>query len=387
MNKVFKVGLIGCGHIAETYFRAHKYFNNFKIIKCADIKDSAAKKCASIYGIKALSVNQLLRDPEIEIILNLTVPKAHYIVAKKALIHNKHVYSEKPMAINLKDGKELLRIAKKKKLYIGNAPDTFLGGGNQMSKNLIEKKFIGKINLGNAIFAFPGVQSYHPNPEPWFAKKEGGPVIDMGPYYITALVNLLGPAKEVRASFMKGVNYRTIGIGQKKGKKIKVHCPTTYLSTIIFENDTIIRLTLSFDVIAHQRNHIEFYGTRGSMIVPDPNMFGGSVYTCNKLGDSWKEFGTQKMPLGKINIRSKSLRANESPINANYRGAGLAEMAHCIEKNKKHRCNGELSLHVLDIIQSIMKAAKSKKAQKIFTKCNKPKAFTTKEIKKILNKK
>ena len=116
MNKVFKVGLIGCGHIAETYFRAHKYFNNFKIIKCADIKDSAAKKCASIYGIKALSVNQLLRDPEIEIILNLTVPKAHYIVAKKALIHNKHVYSEKPMAINLKDGKELLRIAKKKKL-------------------------------------------------------------------------------------------------------------------------------------------------------------------------------------------------------------------------------------------------------------------------------
>ena len=123
------------------------------------------------------------------------------------------------------------------------------------------------------------------------------------------------------------------------------------------------------------------------MIVPDPNMFGGSVYTCNKLGDSWKEFGTQKMPLGKINIRSKSLRANESPINANYRGAGLAEMAYCIEKNKKHRCNGELSLHVLDIIQSIMKAAKSKKAQKIFTKCNKPKAFTTKEIKKILNKK
>jgi len=385
MNKVFKIGLIGCGHIAETYFRSHKYFNNFKIIKCADIQDSAAMKCAATYGIQALSVNQLLNDSEVEIILNLTVPKAHYKVAKSALDHNKHVYSEKPMAISLNDGKSLLNIAKKKKLYIGNAPDTFLGGGNQMSKNLIEKNSIGKINLGNAIFAFPGVQSYHPNPEPWFAKKEGGPVIDMGPYYITALVNLLGPAKEVTGSFINGVNYRTIGIGPKKGKKIKVHCPTTYLSTITFESGTIIRLTLSFDVIAHQRNHIELYGTKGSMIVPDPNMFGGSVYTCKKLGNPWKEFRTNKMALGRINIRSKSLRANESSTNANYRGVGLAEMAYCIENKKKHRCSGELSLHVLDIIQSTMNAAKLNKKQNILTTCNKPKIFTQKEIRKILN--
>ena len=146
MNKVFKVGLIGCGHIAETYFRAHKYFNNFKIIKCADILDSASKKCASKYGIKSLSVQDLLNDKEIEIILNLTIPKAHYEVAKKALLHNKHVYSEKPMAINLNQGKELVKLAKKKKLYIGNAPDTFLGGGNQKSKEILEKNLIGKIN-------------------------------------------------------------------------------------------------------------------------------------------------------------------------------------------------------------------------------------------------
>ncbi len=384
MKRVFKVGLIGCGHIAETYFRAHKYFNNFKIVKCADIKESASRRCASIYGIKSLTVNQLLNDDDIEIILNLTVPKAHYKVAKSALEHNKHVYSEKPMAINLSDGKKLLKIANKKKLYIGNAPDTFLGGGNQMSKNLLEKNLIGKINLGNAIFAFPGVQSYHPEPEPWFAKKEGGPVIDMGPYYLTALVNLLGPAKEVRGSFMRGVKYRTIGIGPKKGKKIKVHCPTTYLSTISFENGTIIRLTLSFDVIAHQRNHIEFYGTKGSMIVPDPNMFGGSVYTCTKLGNPWKEFKTQKMSLGKINIRSKSLRANESSTNANYRGVGLAEMVYCIQNKKKHRCNGELSLHVLDIIQSTMQAAKTGKTYKIKTTCKKPKFFSENEIKKLL---
>ena len=384
MNKVYKVGLIGCGHISETYFRAEKYFNNIKIIKCADINHTNAIKCAKAYKIKALSVKDLLKDQEVEIILNLTIPKAHYQVAKQSLLNGKHVYSEKPMAINFKDGLDLVKIANKKKLYIGNAPDTFLGGGIQKSKELVEKNILGKISLGNAIFAFPGVQSYHPNPEPWFAKKEGGPVIDMGPYYLTALVNLLGPAKKVTGSIMEGVKRRIIGIGPKKNKTFKVKCPTTYLSTIQFENGTIIRLTLSFDVIAHQRNHIELYGSKGSMIVPDPNMFGGSVYVCNKLGNPWKEYKTNKMHLGKINIRSQSSRANESPKNANYRGAGLAEMAYSIENKKINKCNGELSLHVLDIIQSTMKACKTNKPQIIKTTCKKPSLFLTKDIKKIL---
>ena len=384
MTKIFKVGLIGCGHIAETYFRAHKYFNNFKIIKCADINNSASKKCASIFNIEHLTVNNLLKDKEIEIILNLTVPKAHFEVSKKALLHNKHVYTEKPMAINVMDGKELLKIARRKKLYIGNAPDTFLGGGNQKSKELLENNFIGKINLGNIIFAYPGVQSYHPNPDPWFSKKEGGPVIDMGPYYLTALVNLLGPAKQVWGSLMWNKKKRIIGIGPRKGKSVKVFCPTTYLGTIFFKNRTIIRFTLSFDVIAHHRNHIELYGDNGSILVPDPNMFGGSVFVCKKLGGNWKEFKTNKMPLGKINIRQKSLRANEAPINANYRGAGLAEMAYCIENKKKHRCNGELSLHVLDIIKSIMYAAKIGKRVNIKTSCQIPKLFSSKEVNKIL---
>ena len=384
MNKVFKVGLIGCGHIAETYFRAEKYFNNIKIIKCADINLKAAKKCSKEYGIKFLSVNEILKDQEVEIILNLTIPKAHYEISKKALLNGKHVYSEKPLAINLKDGKELLKISRRKKLYLGNAPDTFLGGGIQKSKELVEKNIIGKIKLGNAVFAFPGIQSYHPNPEPWFAKLEGGPVIDMGPYYITALVNLLGPAKKVSGRIINGSKYRTIGIGPKKGRKFKVNCPTTYLSTITFKNNTVIRLTLSFDVIAHQRNHIELYGEKGSMIVPDPNMFGGSVFTCKKLGDNWKEFKTTKMHLGKINIRTQSSRANETPTNANYRGAGLSEMAYSIEKKRKHLCNGEISLHVLAIITSIMKASKSGVNQSINTDCVKPKKFTNIDIRKII---
>ena len=384
MNKIFKVGLIGCGHISETYFRAENYFNNIKIIKCADINFNNAKKCAKINKIKAVTVKELLDDKEIEIILNLTIPRAHYQVAKQALTNGKHVYSEKPLAINFKDGQELLRLSKKKRLYIGNAPDTFLGGGIQKSKELVDKKIIGKINLGNAIFAFPGVQSYHPNPEPWFAKKEGGPAIDMGPYYLTTLVNLLGPAKKVSGSIVKGIKRRTIGIGPRKNKTFKVECPTTYLSTITFENGTVIRLTLSFDVIAHQRNHIELYGDKGSMIVPDPNMFGGSVYICKKLGDPWTEYKTSKKPLGKINIRSQSSRANESATNSNYRGAGLAEMAYSIENKKINKCNGELSLHILDIIQSTMKACTSGKPQSIKTTCAKPQPFSLKEVKKII---
>ena len=384
MNKVFKIGLIGCGHIAETYFRAEKYFNNIKIIKCADINEKASKRCALNFGIKSVTVNELLKDNEIEIILNLTIPKAHYQISKKALINGKHIYSEKPLAINLNDGKKLLKISKKKKLYLGNAPDTFLGGGIQKSKELVEKNIIGNVKLGNAVFAFPGIQSYHPNPEPWFTKKEGGPVIDMGPYYITALVNLLGPAKKVTGTIIQGQKYRTIGIGPKKGKKFKVECPTTYLSTITFKNNSVIRLTLSFDVIAHQRNHIELYGEKGSMIVPDPNMFGGSVLTCNKLGDNWKEFKTTKMPLGRINIRTQSSRANETPTNANYRGVGLSEMAYAIENKRKHLCNGEISLHVLDIITSIMKAARSGKTQYIKSFCAKPKKFSKLDIKKLL---
>ena len=222
MSKVFKVGLIGCGHIAETYFRAHKYFNNFKIIKCADINENAAKKCAKIHKIKAVNIKELLNDENINIILNLTIPAAHYKVSKQALLHGKHVYAEKPLAINFKDGKRLIELAKKKNLRVGNAPDTFLGGGSQKSRALLDKKVIGKVIFGNAIFAYPGIQSYHPNPESWFAKQGGGPVIDMGPYYLTALVNLLGPAKEVFSQSEKGKEKRIIGIGPKKGKKLSL---------------------------------------------------------------------------------------------------------------------------------------------------------------------
>ena len=384
MNKVFNVGLIGCGHISETYFRAQEFFNNIKIVKCADINLKTANYCAKKYNIKAATVEEILQDDDIEIILNLTIPRAHFEISKKALLAGKHAYSEKPLCINFDDGEELLELSKKNNLYLGSAPDTFLGGGIQKTRNLIDENLIGKIELGNAIFAYPGVQSYHPSPEPWFSYNEGGPVIDMGPYYITALVNLLGPAKNVTSKSKKVFNKREIGIGKRKGTKFSVECETTYVSTIEFVNNTLIQMTLSFDVKDHKRNHIELYGDKGSIIVPDPNMFGGSVYTCLELGGKWTEHKTDNLELGKINIKSQSSRANESPTNANYRGAGLSQMAYSIEKNKLHLCNGDLSLHVLDIIRSIMNAAETGNTEVISTMCNKPDPLTQEQIKKLL---
>ena len=274
-------------------------------------------------------------------------------------------------------------MAKKNKLYIGNAPDTFLGGGIQKARELIDSDLIGDIKLGNAIFAFPGVESFHPKPESWY-RKEGGPVIDMGPYFFTTLVNLLGPAKQVQGRTLTAFKKRTYGAGPKKNRSFKVETPTTYLATIQFHTGAIIQVTLSFDVVNHQRNHMELYGTKGSIIVPDPNMFGGSVYISVTEGGRWGEHKTDKMHLGKINITSSSVRSNESPTNANYRSVGLSEMLYSIQQKKKHRCSGELSLHVLDIIQSTMRAANSGIPQKITTKCEKPKKFTEEEVKRLL---
>jgi len=380
---MLKVGLVGCGHIAETYFRSQKYFNNIEIISCADINAEASKKCAQEYNIEAQEVDDLLVDKKINIVLNLTTPQAHYEIIKKTLLAGKHSYCEKPLSTNYDHGVELLQLANDNNLYIGNAPDTFLGGGAQLARQLIDQNKIGDIKLGAINFAFPGVQSFHPEPESWF-KKGGGPVIDMGPYYFTALVNLLGPAKCVRATATKVYDYRTIATGPKKGDKFEVEIPTSIIGSIEFKNSAVIQFFLSFDVINHQRNHIELYGTKGSMIVPDPNMFGGSVFSsCTERGE-WKEYSSSNMLIGKTNIFNKSVRSNEQPEVANYRGVGLSEMIDAIENKRTNRCNGELSLHVLDMIDSTINAAINGVEQNLRTNCERPMVFSENEIKQLM---
>ena len=378
-----KIGLIGCGNIAETYLRSQEYFNNINIIACADINKDASDECAKKNHIKSLTVNELLNDDSIEIVLNLTIPQAHYDVSKKSLESGKHVYSEKPMAINLTDAKKLLDLANKNKLYFGNAPDTFLGGGSQLSRTFIDNDDLGKILTGNFIFAFPGVETFHPNPESWF-KIGGGPVIDMGPYFFTTLVNLLGPAKNVNAKGVKFSEKRRIKTGPKKDQFFSVDIPTSVMLNIEFINGSIIQGFLSFDVQNHSRNHMELYGSKGSIIIPDPNMFGGPVFISGDLGSSWEKHSVEKMYLGKTNIVNHSGRSNEQPKQSNYRGIGLSEMIDSMEKNKLHRCNGDLALHVLDIIETTIKSVENKIECEISSTCQQPAPFTENEIKFLL---
>ena len=377
------IGLIGCGNIAETYFRSQEYFNNIQFISCADIYEEASKKCAKENNIKSQTVDKLLSNPDVDVVLNLTIPQAHYEISKKTLLANKHSYSEKPLSISFEQGKELVEIAKSKNLYLGNAPDTFLGGGGQLARQKIDGGEIGRILTGNFIFAFPGVQTFHPNPESWF-QKGGGPVIDMGPYFFTTLVNLLGPAKNVRARGKTFADQRKYQFGSKKGQMFNVEILTSVMLDVEFYNESIIQGFISFDVENHGRNHMELYGTRGSMIVPDPNMFGGPLITSNELGSVWKEQSVEDRYLGKTNIINSTVRSNEAPKQANYRGVGLAEMIYAIENNLEHRCNGELALHVLEIIESTIKSAEIGNQIELQTTCKKPPPFSEEQIKIII---
>ena len=380
---MLKVGLIGCGNISETYFRSQNYFNNINITTCADINSESSKKCAEENNIVSKSVDDLLDDPAIDVVLNLTTPQAHYETIKKTLLAGKHSYCEKPLSTNYNHGAELVQLAKEKNLYIGNAPDTFLGGGVQLAREFIDNGEIGQILTGNFIFAFPGMQTCHPDPESWFIQG-GGPVIDMGPYFFTTLVNLLGPATNIRSRGLKFSNNRTYEIGPKKGQQFNVEVSTSYMFDIEFDNNAVVQGFLSFDVNNHGRNHMELYGTTGSIIVPDPNMFGGPVLVSKELGSEWIHHSVENKPLGKTNIFTQSSRSNEAPKQSNYRGVGLAEMLNPIENQKLHRCNGKLALHVLDMIDLTMDSAQSGDKKNLRTTCERPEIFLDDEIKKLM---
>ena len=377
------IGLIGCGNIAETYFRAQDYFNNIKFIACADKFPEVSKKCADQYNIKSLTVDEIIHDTNVDIILNLTIPQAHFEISKLALEAGKHVYSEKPMSIKYDEANELVNLAKSNNLYIGNAPDTFMGGGGQVARKFVDDGDIGKVLTGNFIFAFPGVQEFHPNPESWF-QSGGGPVIDMGPYFFTTLVNLLGPVKNVRSRGKKFADQREYLVGPKKGKSFNVDISTSVMLDIEFANEAIVQGFISFDVQNHARNHMELYGTKGSLVVPDPNMFGGPVLLSRELGSEWQEFSVEDKYLGKTNIINHSGRSNEAPKQSNYRGVGLSEMIYSIENNIQHRCNGNLALHVLDIIESTIIASETKKEVSLRSTCEQPKPLSEEQIKLLI---
>lgn len=352
-----KVGVIGCGNISDIYLKNTKeMFDILEPVAVADLDMKKARNQAEKYELKAVTVEEILSDKEIEIILNLTNPQAHKIVCEKALNAGKHVYVEKPLALTREDGKFLLELAKDKGLKIGCAPDTFLGGGIQTCKKLIDDGWIGTPIAASAFMTCHGHESWHPAPE-FYYKIGGGPMFDMGPYYLAALISLMGPVEKVTGGTNITFPQRTITSEPLFGKVIDVEVPTHIAGIMNFKNGAIGTITMSFDVWAANLPRIEIYGTEGTLSVPDPNTFDGPVLIRKSNDMEFKE-----IPL-------------THGFSENSRGLGLAEMAYSIINETHHRANSDLGYHVLDIMHGFHDSANEEKHISIQSSCEMPKAM------------
>ncbi len=376
MKKTLGVGIIGCGNISTAYLKLAPYFKGIEIRACADINPDAAKTQAKAFGVRADSVEDLLKSKDIDIIVNLTIPAAHFQVSKQVLQAGKHVYSEKPFVLSVKEGKSLAAIARKKRLRIGSAPDTFLGGSHQLARHLLDAGKLGKVISGTCHVMGHGMEHWHPNPD-FFYQPGAGPVLDIGPYYITNLIQLLGPVTHVMAHTSTPSKTRTISSKPRRGQKIKVETPTTIHAILEFKSGAVITLGTSWDVWQHNHTHMELYGTDGTLHVPDPNFFGGEV-TATKNATPLKKLPKWDHPFS-INNHESSKGAV-----ANYRTAGLADMAISIINKKPHRCSNDLALHAVDIMTSILKAGSSGRKIKLQTTCKRPTALPPKEARSLM---
>lgn len=354
--KPLKLGVIGCGNISKTYFTCAKTFRSIEIVACADIQKAAADAKAAEYGIQSMEVDQILKDPNIDMIINLTIPQAHAEIAIAALNAGKHVHSEKPLATNLEDGKKILALAKKKNLRVGSAPDTFLGAGHQTCRKLIDDGWIGKPIAGTAFLASRGPESWHPNPA-FFYDVGGGPMLDMGPYYFTALINFLGPIKKIIGVATKSFNERIATCKEHFNEKIPVKVPTLNTGVLEFASGALVNILISFDIYKHGHSPIEIYGTEGSLIVPDPNTFGNEIKAFRPEMGGW-----QVMPYS-------------HHYNENTRIIAAAEMAHAIATGKPHRASGELAYHVLEAMLAFEKIGKEGGIYLMESTCEKPAAL------------
>ncbi len=355
MSKKRKIGIVGCGKISGIYLKnLTGMFDNTEVIACADIVPERARAAAAEYGIpKSGTVEEILADPEIEIVLNLTIPAAHAEVTTRALEAGKHVYQEKPLATRFEDGRKILELAAARKLLVGGAPDTFLGAGIQTCRKLIDDGWIGTPIGATAFMTNHGHESWHPDPA-FYYQPGAGPMFDMGPYYLTALINLIGPVSGVSGSARITFPERTITSEPKNGEKIHVEVPTHVTGTLEFASGAIGTIITSFDVWQASLPFIEIYGSDGSLSVPDPNTFGGPVRVWRKGATEW-----QQVPL---------LFEHRE----NSRGLGVSDMVRAIEDNRPPRAGGPLTLHVLEIMQGIHSAAESGVRYSLSTSCSRP---------------
>ncbi|WP_431801250.1 Gfo/Idh/MocA family protein [Halobacillus andaensis] len=350
MEKV-KVGVIGCGNISDIYFKNLSSFSSLEVVACADLNEKLAKDKANEHHLpESLSVNELLTHPEIELILNLTPPKVHAEISLLSLEHDKHVYSEKPLAVSKEEGQLIINLAKEKNLFVGSAPDTFLGSGIQTCLDLVQKGEIGTPVAATAIMMNGGPEQWHPNPE-FFYQEGAGPLFDMGPYYLTALIQLLGPIDSVFSSSTINFPERVIKTGEKQGKVIKVETPTHFSGNLEFESGAVATMIMSFDVSVANPPSLEIYGAEGTIRVPDPNHFGGPVLLKKKDEYKWREIELQY------------------PYTENSRGIGLLDMVSSLQHATPFRANGELAYHVLETMVAFCESSEMGERRKLESSC------------------
>jgi len=347
-----KVGLIGAGNIAPAYIKWSRIFEDIEVVACADLDMSKAAAIADEYDIRAMSVDELLAEDDIEIVVNLTIPAVHGQVSEQILNAGKHVYSEKPLGVRGEEGKRILDLAAEKSLRVGCAPDTFLGGGLQTCIKLIDDGAIGTPIGALAFMLSHGPESWHPNPD-FFYKPGGGPMFDMGPYYITALVSMLGPIAEVSAKARASFDKRIATSEALMGHEIEVEVPTHYSGTLSFASGAIGTMVVSFDVWQANVPRIEIFGSEGTISVPDPNRFDGPVRIWTAEDKEWKD-----VPLTHAHEVGRSI--------------GIADMAKAIRAGRPHRASGDLAYHALEVMESYGKSSDSGQAVKLSSAPERP---------------
>jgi predicted dehydrogenase len=350
---VTRVGLVGCGVIAKVYAEKMNALPFVELAACADVMPERAQAFAAQHGTRALSVDQLIEGDDVDVVLNLTIPQAHFDVTMRALSARKSVFSEKPLAVGFDDGRRLVQKAEEQGVRLGCAPDTFLGAGLQTCRKLIDDGAIGEPVAANGFMLSPGPESWHPGPA-IFYKKGAGPLFDMGPYYLTALTVLLGPARRVTSSARITRAERTIGSEPLRGQKIRVEVPTHVASVVDFASGPVATLVTSFDVQASRNRWIEIQGTEGTLSVPDPNTFGGDVQIRRSYRDDW-----QTVQLTHANAKQS-------------RGLGLADMVLALQRNRPHRATGALALHVLELMEGAVRASETGRHVTLTTTCERP---------------
>jgi predicted dehydrogenase len=356
------VAVVGCGNISDQYLTNLVRFPDVTVLACADLDLKRAAAQAAKYGVPhSGDFAAVLAMPKVELVVNLTIPAVHASVALQAIRAGKHVYGEKPFALSVQEAQAVTAAANECGIQLGNAPDTFLGAGLQTARRLIEEGRIGTPISAKATFGYPGPDAWHPSPEFLF-QEGGGPLLDMGPYYLTALVQMLGPVKTVSGFSSRAQGKRTIGIGPRGGETFDVTVDTQVLALLEFASGPIATATFSFDAPTAFRE-LEVQGTEAVIRPPDPNYFAGSVFLCKKDVSKLKPREWFEVPAETDWVE---IPADGS---AEGRGMGALDMARALRSGGKPRAAADLAIHVLDVMESIGASAASRHTTPVSTTC------------------